>query len=76
LLLAIVALCLSSRSKDSRHHQRCASHLGAKISSQMYGIFSEDINFAADRRLYPELVKNRSFEFDQPLAGWKENPIR
>lgn len=49
-----------------------AAHPGAAISPQMFGIFFEDINFGADGGLYPELVKNRSFEFDQPLAGWKE----
>src|SRR5579863_5760691 len=46
------------------------AHPGAAISPQMFGIFFEDINFAADGGLYPELVKNRSFEFDEPLAGW------
>ena len=37
----------------------------------LYGIFIEDINFAADGGLYAELVKNRSFEFpNNPLQGW------
>ena len=36
----------------------------------MFGVFFEDINFAADGGLYPERIKNRSFEFDEPLAGW------
>ena len=44
--------------------------LGAKISPQMWGIFFEDINFGADGGLYAELVKNRSFEFPEPLMGW------
>ncbi len=48
------------------------AHPGAAISPQMFGIFFEDINFGADGGLYPELVKNRSFEFSQPLAGWHE----
>ncbi len=43
-----------------------------KIQPTMYGIFFEDINFAADGGLYAELVKNRSFEFDEPLTGWKQ----
>jgi alpha-N-arabinofuranosidase len=47
-----------------------AAHPGAAISPTMFGIFFEDINFAADGGLYPELIKNRSFEFDQPLTGW------
>src|SRR6201986_5629071 len=48
------------------------AHPGAAISPQMFGIFFEDINFGADGGLYPELVKNRSFEFNEPLAGWHE----
>nr|AGU11102.1 Alpha-L-arabinofuranosidase C-terminus [uncultured organism] len=43
-----------------------------KIQPTMYGIFFEDINFAADGGIYAELVKNRSFEFDEPLMGWKQ----
>src|SRR5574339_373806 len=44
----------------------------ASVSPTMWGVFFEDINFGADGGLYAELVKNRSFEFDQPLMGWKE----
>ncbi|MDE3145080.1 MAG: carbohydrate binding domain-containing protein [Bacteroidota bacterium] len=44
----------------------------AIIQPTMWGIFFEDINMAADGGLYAELVKNRSFEFTQPLMGWKE----
>lgn len=43
---------------------------GAPIQSTMYGLFFEDINFAADGGLYAELVKNRSFDFPQNLMGW------
>src|SRR4051794_2111171 len=49
-----------------------AAHPGAAISPQMFGIFFEDINFGADGGLYPELVKNRSFEFTEPLEAWHE----
>jgi alpha-N-arabinofuranosidase len=44
---------------------------GAGIAKTMYGLFFEDINFAADGGLYPELVKNKSFETDEKLVGWK-----
>ena len=44
---------------------------GAVIQPTMWGIFFEDINFAADGGIYAELVKNRSFEFFKPLMGWK-----
>ena len=43
---------------------------GAPVSKSMYGLFFEDINFAADGGLYPERVKNKSFETDATsLAG-------
>lgn len=45
--------------------------VGAEIQPTMYGLFFEDINYAADGGLYAELVKNRSFEFPQKLMGWK-----
>lgn len=37
---------------------------GPAISDSMFGIFYEDINYAADGGLYAELVRNRSFEFN------------
>lgn len=39
------------------------------ISDLLYGIFIEDINFAADGGLYAEMVQNRSFEFTKLAAG-------
>lgn len=44
----------------------------AEIQPTMYGVFFEDINFAADGGLYAEMVKNRSFEFRLGLMGWWE----
>ncbi len=46
-----------------------------EISELLYGIFFEDINFAADGGLYAEMVINRSFEYgelatDDELHGW------
>ena len=45
----------------------------APIQPTMWGLFFEDINFAADGGIYAELVKNRSFEFYKPMMGWKES---
>ncbi|MBQ6601481.1 MAG: hypothetical protein IIX36_07530 [Clostridia bacterium] len=47
------------------------------ISDLLYGIFFEDINFAADGGLYAEKVINRSFEYgklaaDDELHGWSK----
>lgn len=46
------------------------------ISDTLFGLFLEDINFAADAGLYAELIKNRSFEYGALAAngaqhGWK-----
>ena len=32
-------------------------------TGDLYGIFFEDINHAADGGLYAEMIRNRSFEF-------------
>ncbi len=49
-----------------------ANKPGADVQPTMYGIFFEDINFAADGGLYAELIKNRSFEFTpDPFTGWQ-----
>ncbi|MBQ2965263.1 MAG: carbohydrate binding domain-containing protein [Clostridia bacterium] len=39
------------------------------ISDLLFGIFFEDINFAADGGLYAEKAVNRSFEFTEVAAG-------
>lgn len=44
---------------------------GAIVQNTMYGLFFEDINYAADGGLYAEKVKNRSFEFPQSFMGWQ-----
>jgi len=75
--LWLVALCIaflpvSIIGQDAAVISIDASHPGAAISPSMFGIFFEDINFGADGGLYPELVKNRSFEFQEPMTGWHE----
>ena len=72
LTLALLPLWLLSQDKKATVISVDAARPGATISPSMFGIFFEDINFAADGGLYPELVKNRSFEFQQPLSGWHE----
>lgn len=43
-----------------------------KMSPDMWGVFFEDINMGADGGIYAELIKNRSFEFNEPWMGWKK----
>lgn len=42
-----------------------------RISPTLWGIFFEDINLSADGGIYPELVRNRSFEDSDKPADWK-----
>ena len=51
---------------------------GKKISPNLFGLFFEDINYAADGGLYAELVQNRSFEYSptdrrewHPFSFWQ-----
>jgi alpha-L-arabinofuranosidase len=48
-----------------------ADNPGHAVSPLLWGIFFEDINLAADGGLYPELVRNRSFEGSDGLRYWK-----
>ena len=41
------------------------------VSKNLYGIFFEDINRAGDGGLYPEMIRNRSFEDSIPPASSK-----
>lgn len=68
LLSLAAAMAVSAQTLEMKMN---VSRPGAEIQPTMYGIFFEDINFAADGGLYAELVKNRSFEFPgNRLQGW------
>jgi alpha-L-arabinofuranosidase len=43
---------------------------GHRISPALWGIFFEDINLSADGGIYPELVRNRSFEDSAQPDSW------
>ena len=43
---------------------------GHAISPTLWGIFFEDINLSADGGIYPELVRNRSFEDADTPENW------
>ena len=70
-LLSLALLGAASLLNAQNTMQVNTRKLGAPIASTMYGIFFEDINYAADGGLYGELIKNRSFEFPQALMGWQ-----
>jgi len=71
-LLAVLALAAGSALQAQTNELVIqAGKPGAEIQPTMYGLFFEDINYAAHGGLYAELVKNRSFEFPQHFMGWK-----
>lgn len=56
-----------------------AGAAGKPISPHLFGVFFEDLNYAADGGLYAELIQNRSFEYSpteqpdwHPLKFWDE----
>ena len=76
--LLTCALALSSLTATAQTHVMDVNtkKIGAPVQSTMYGLFFEDINYAADGGLYGELVKNRSFEFPDRLMGWEPLELR
>ena len=71
LIAALLALgCAAGASADVNTFVIEPNAKGAKVSPTMYGLFFEDINYAADGGLYAEKIKNRSFDFPQALLGW------
>lgn len=82
ILLLIICQCIFAQ--QIYDFTLNTKNIGSPIQSTMYGLFFEDINFAADGGLYAELIKNRSFDFPQSLMGWytfgkvevkNENPL-
>ena len=59
LTLAVSLMATSTLSAQTNVLDVDAKKAGAPVQSTMYGIFFEDINYAADGGLYAELVKNR-----------------
>src|ERR1017187_4043672 len=49
---------------------------GHKISPTLWGIFFEDINMSTDGGIYPELVRNLSFEDADKPDNWKFASVR
>lgn len=72
LMVLLVMFSLGTTMAQEHELKVNAAKTIAEIQPTMYGIFFEDINFAADGGLYAEKVKNRSFEFELPKMGWIE----
>ncbi len=72
ILMAVVLMTTYTTAQSTLELKVDVNKPIAEIQPTMWGIFFEDINFAADGGLYAEMIKNRSFEFDHPLMGWQQ----
>lgn len=70
LLAALLASSLAANAQVKINVD--AANPGIMVSPNLYGIFFEDINHAADGGLYAELISNRSFEdSDNAIPTWR-----
>ena len=67
---AILATAISANAQPAKISVD-AAHPAHEISPTLWGIFFEDINLSADGGIYPELIRNRSFEDADKLENWK-----
>jgi alpha-L-arabinofuranosidase len=67
---AVLASAISAGAQPARITVD-AAHPGHAISPTLWGIFFEDINMSTDGGIYPELVRNRSFEDADTPENWK-----
>ena len=72
MLLLVYLSCFSMQAQPLKEISVYANKPVTDVKSTMWGVFFEDINFAADGGIYAELVKNRSFEFSLPMMGWRQ----
>jgi len=73
----VIAFAQGSHSVSLSQNTQAKSS-GKPISKDLFGVFFEDLSYAADGGLYAELVQNRSFEYSasdrkgwNPLTGWE-----
>ncbi len=70
--ISVLVFCLPVYSQKATEVSVILNKPIAEVQPTMWGVFFEDINFAADGGIYAELVKNRSFDFTLPLMGWRQ----
>jgi alpha-N-arabinofuranosidase len=72
IIVSLVALSSLLQSGIAQNNKTING--GKKISSELFGLFFEDINYSADGGLYAELIQNRSFEYN-PTERREWNPF-
>ena len=64
LRFIITSILIAGSFMSMAQSREKVSPVSKEISSDLFGLFFEDINYAADGGLYAELVQNRSFEYN------------
>jgi alpha-L-arabinofuranosidase len=70
LLIFAMAGAFTARSQSTATISIQADQPGAVVSSNLFGIFFEEINFAGEGGLYAEMVRNRSFYSSTGANYW------
>jgi alpha-L-arabinofuranosidase len=70
ILLVFIFAAFAQRASAQANLTVDVSKPGHPVSPYLWGIFFEDINLSADGGLYPELVRNRSFEDSDKPDFW------
>jgi len=73
ILLALSSIVITSSAQTIKK-----ASVAKHISPDLFGVFFEDLSYAADGGLYAELIQNRSFEYTpadkkgwNPLTAWE-----
>jgi alpha-L-arabinofuranosidase len=73
-----ILLCILSAGSIYGQNTVGGTNKRKQISPNLFGIFFEDLSYAADGGLYAELIQNRSFEYApddrkdwQPFTAWE-----
>ena len=73
-MIFLIPFILSGSSCLAQKKVKTILQNGKPISTDLFGVFFEDINYSADGGLYAELIQNRSFEYSpSDKNGW--NPF-
>ena len=72
-MIFLIPFILSGSSCLAQKKVKTILQNGKPISTDLFGVFFEDINYSADGGLYAELIQNRSFEYSPSDKKWLES---
>ena len=75
LALTVCATAAMAAPASTPEINIAADRVKARINPHMYGLMTEEINFAYEGGLYGELIRNRSFKGEAGYAYQAEEPV-